>query len=109
MTRIEIKKARKENSRFINGFQLTKEQEKLHKELDCREMINSCLCYGTDFLNSKYKNKYMEELGEDRVIELYNEQKADFEKSTVIHDIFEDSEGVSYNSIKWNDEMDLDL
>lgn len=109
MTRKEIKKARKENPRFINGFQLTKEQEKLHKELDCREMINSCLCYGTDFLNSRYKDRYIAELGIERVNQLYNEQKTDFEKATVLHDVFEDSEGVSYNSIKWNDEIDLNL
>lgn len=111
MTRKEIEKAKEKNPRFINGTpcKLTKEQEILHRELDCREMINSCLCYGTDFLNSIYKDRYIAELGVERVSQLYNEQKNDFEKAIVYHDVFEDSEGVSYNSIQWNDEIDLDL
>ena len=109
MTEKEIKKLRKENPRFNNGFgrELTKEQEKLHRELDCREMINSCLCYSTDFLNSRYKDDYIKDLGEQRVIELYNEQKKDFEKAIVIHDVFQDSEGISYNSIQWEDELEI--
>lgn len=89
MTRLEIKKLRKENPRFNNGMscELTKVQKQLHRELDCREMINSCLCYSTDFMNSHYKDAYIKDLGEQRVIELYNEQKKDFEKAIVIHDV----------------------
>ena len=111
MTEKEIKKIRNNNPRFENWkvCKLTDEQEKIHKELDCREMINSCLCYGTDFLNSKYKNEYIKELGEDRVIELYNEQKADFDKAIVYHNVYVDGEDVSYNSIKWNDEKELEI
>ncbi len=109
MTEIEIKKLRKENSRFENGIpcKLTKEQEQLHRELDCREMINSCLCYSTDFINSHYKDDYIKDLGEQRVIELYNEQKKDFEKAIVIHDVGQDGEGNSYNSIQWEDELEI--
>lgn len=46
MTGKEIEKIRNEIPRFENGVpcKLTSEQELLHKELDCREMINSCLC-----------------------------------------------------------------
>lgn len=109
MTDKEIKKLRKENPRFNNGFscELTKEQKQLHRELDCREMINSCLCYGTDFLNSRYKDRYIKDLGEQRVIELYNEQKKDFDKAIVLHNVYEDGEGVSYNSIQWEDELEI--
>ena len=106
MTRNEIKKLRKENPRFQKDIVLTEEQKRLHRELDCREMINSCLCYGDDFLKSRYSKPYIQDIGEKRVIELYNEQKADFAKATVLRDVYQDGEGVSYNSIKWADELE---
>lgn len=109
MTDNQIKKIRKEIPRFENGIpcKLTKEQEQLHRELDCREMINSCLCYDTDFLNSQYKDRYIKDLGEQRVKELYNEQKKDFDRAIVLHNVYEDCEGVSYNSIQWEDELEI--
>lgn len=109
MTRSEIKKLRKENPRFQKDIVLTEEQKKLHRELDCREMINSCLCYGDDFLKSRYSKSYIQDIGEKRVIELYNEQKADFDKAIVLHDTYQDGEGVSYNSIVWADELDENI
>lgn len=109
MTDNQIRKIRKEIPRFENGIpcKLTKEQEQLHRELDCREMINSCLCYDTDFLNSQYKDRYIKDLGEQRVKELYNEQKKDFDRAIVLHNVYEDGEGVSYNSIQWEDELEI--
>ena len=109
MTDNQIRKIRKEIPRFENGIpcKLTKEQEQLHRELDCREMINSCLCYDTDFLNSQYNDRYIKDLGEQRVKELYNEQKKDFDRAIVLHNVYEDGEGVSYNSIQWEDELEI--
>lgn len=109
MTQKEIEKIRYKIPRFENGIpcQLTHEQEQLHRELDCREMINSCLCYGENFIKSHYSKPYIKELGEKRVIELYNEQKADFDKATVLYGVGEDGEGNSYNSIKWDDELEI--
>ena len=109
MTDNQIRKIRKEIPRVENGIpcKLTKEQEQLHRELDCREMINSCLCYDTDFLNSQYKDRYIKDLGEQRVKELYNEQKKDFDRAIVLHNVYEDGEGVSYNSIQWEDELEI--
>lgn len=109
MTRKEIEEIRKQIPRFENGIpcKLTKKQEKLHRELDCREMINSCLCYGDSFIESRYSEPYIKELGKERVIELYNEQKADFDKAKVLHNVYEDVEGASYNSIKWEDEVEM--
>ena len=82
MTGKEIKKIRTEIPRFRNGVacNLTAEQKQLHRELDCREMINSCLCYGSNFLESRYSEPYIQDLGRERVIEIYNEQKIDFDK-----------------------------
>lgn len=109
MTRKQIKKIRKEIPRFENGIpcELTPEQKQLHRELDCREMINSCLCYGSSFFESRYSDPYIQELGREKVFELFNEQKADFDKAIVLHNVYEDSEGVSYNSIKWEDEIEI--
>lgn len=109
MTGKQIEKIRNEIPRFENGIpcKLTPEQKQLHKELDCRDMINSCLCYGSKFLGTRYSETYIKELGEKRVLELYNEQKTDFDKAIVFHNVYEDSEGCSYNSIKWEDEIEI--
>lgn len=110
MTKKEIKLKRKEVPRFNNGkpLKLSKEQELIHVELDCREMINSCLCYGYDFIDSRYSMPYIQKLGNTRVMELYNEQKEDFSKAKVLKNVYEDGEGVSYNSIQWEDELEID-
>lgn len=67
-------------------------------------MINSCLIYWTRFLESRYKDDYIEKLGEARVLELYNEQKEDFDKSEVMYNVYTDWEWCTYNSIKRRDE-----
>lgn len=109
MTGKQIEKIRNEIPRFENGVpcKLTPEQKLLHRELDCREMINSCLIYGSSFLETRYSEPYIEELGKKRVLELYNEQKSDFDKAIVFHNVYEDSEGCTYNSIKWEDEIEI--
>ena len=103
------RKIRNEIPQFENGipYKLTPEQKALHRELDCREMINSCLCYGSNFLESRYSEPYIQDLGRERVIEIYNEQKIDFDKAIVLHNVYEDGEGVTYNSIKWEDEIEI--
>ncbi len=108
MTDKQIEKIKKEIPEYENGKRcnLTPEQEQLYKELNCRTMINSCLCYGCDFINSDYSDPYIKELGKERVLELYNEQKCDFDKSIVLHNVGQDGEGNYYNSIKWYDEID---
>ena len=109
MTGKQIEKIRNEIPQFENGipYKLTPEQKALHRELDCREMINRCLIYGSKFLGTRYSEKYIKELGEKRVLELFDEQKADFDKAVVFHNVYEDSEGISYNSIKWEDEIEI--
>ncbi len=108
MTDKEIKKLRDAFPRFENGkpCELTSEQKNLHKELDCRDMINSCLCYGYNFLESDYSKPYIKELGKDKVLELYNEQKIDFDKSILFRNVYESKDGCVYNSIKWHDEIE---
>ncbi len=77
----------------------SEEEKQLDKELSCRKMINSCLCYETDFLNSEYCKDYIKELGMKRVKELYNEQLEHFNNCILLYNVYEDSEGVTYNSV----------
>ena len=110
MTGKQIEKLKKEIPEFINGVpcNLSSKQKQIVEELHCREMINSCLCYGDDFINSIYSEDYIKRLGLKRVLELYNEQKEDFDKAIVKHDVYIDSEDCSYNSIIWKDDLEKD-
>ena len=89
---------------------------KAYKELSCRRMINSLLCYHYyDIKEAKkiielekaryhdYLKQYVEELGEQRVIELINEQRASI--YAVLFNVGEDNEGLSYNSTIFVDEV----
>lgn len=92
----------------------TPEQKRLDQELDCREMINSCLTYGgiDGFWqecewregDKSYAARFIRELGRKRVEELAEEQQADFSKARIFHGVYEDSEGCSYNGVVWHDE-----
>ena len=104
MTWKQIKELKNSLPPRFKRNELTDEQRRMYDELDCISMINSCLIYWTSFLNSHYKDNYIEDLWEKRVIELYNEQKADFDKSQVLSWVYTDAEGCTYNSIKWRDE-----
>lgn len=95
--------------------QWTPEQQRLDKEISCREMINSCLAYGgiDGFWeecewrtgDKSYAAPHIRALGIDRVRELVSEQTRDFEHATILRDVYTDSEGVTYNSIIWGDEV----
>lgn len=85
------------------------EQIMIDTELSCREMINSCLAYkqDNDFYNISKKifgdaaERYLKILGEEKVMQFWIEQLEDFLKATIIWDAYTDSEGGSYNAIKW--------
>lgn len=117
MTRKEIELAQKSLPRRVEWANWTEEQRKLSRELDCREMINSCLCYhdinafweecpwryGKD---KSYAAPYVRDLGVERVLEICKEQERDFSKARVYKNTYTDSEGLSYNSIVWHDELE---
>lgn len=79
----------------------------------CREMVNSCLIYGNikdfwavcewRFGDKSYADPYVRNLGIERVREIVAEQEEAFAKARVIRDVYTDSEGVSYNTVIWND------
>lgn len=117
MTDKQIKAARETLSKTSwNSY--TPEQEQLRKELSCREMIISILVYrGVEGLFDKdgridyYLRSYAEYtsdawnyIGMERVLELIEEQKADFEKAVVLRNTYTDHEGCTYNSIIWADD-----
>lgn len=87
------------------------EQTMIDRELSCREMINSCLAYkqDKDFYNISKKKfghaaeRYLKIFGEEKVMQFWNEQLEDFSKATIIWNAYTDSEGGSYNAIKWAD------
>lgn len=80
-------------------------------EISCINMINSyiayqwrtlySICTPEELLNTNcpYLTEYIEKLGRDRVIELIADQIADVD--TVQIGVITDSEGLTYNSIKW--------
>lgn len=109
MTDRQIQAIRNNLPKWSNGKPpiLTDEQKQLDKELNCREMINSILCYDGPYniINNLYLKKYINELGLNSVQKLCDEQIKDFEKAIVKHNVYTDSEGCSYNAIIWADEQ----
>ena len=96
----------------------SKEDKILEEELSCRGMINSILIYGSSADEGSYSyDRYLKPYYEGdtwrnkglitkaRVLELIEEQKADFAKAIVRANVYEDSEGCTYNSCVWADEM----
>lgn len=90
----------------------TEEEKQLDKELSLRSMIMSCLIYGEDIFTAvcinmcseyyqrPYADEYIDILGKERVMEIYNEQKEYFDtKCKVNKNVYTDSEGVTYNSL----------
>ena len=83
------------------------EQREL-RELACRDMINSCLLYGssrfyddeTDTFG-RYGKDYVKELGRDLVLQLWQAQKERFSRART-HFAGCDSEGGGYYGIEWD-------
>jgi len=98
----------------------TDDEKKLSAELSCRDMINSILAYNWHGQTAdeivgeqeadrwNYLDKFINgddmrpPLGRERVVELVQEQMDDID--SVVKDTVTDSEGISYNSIKWKRE-----
>lgn len=112
MTEKEIEIAEKALPSYFED--MTPEQCRQYEELSCRNMINSCLIYGSAHYHfydpitqqfGHYAMDYVKSLGKKTVVRLYNEQVEDFSKAIVETDVYTDSEGVSYNSCIWEDEQ----
>lgn len=87
----------------------------LNKEgtiLDCIEMIHSILTYAEPYnhtleyvLNNKYMQKYIEKLGQEEVSNLINNEIEEYKNAVINKDQYTDSEGVTYNSVTFKDDM----
>lgn len=80
--------------------------------LDCIEMIHSILTYAEPYnhtleyvLNNKYMQKYIEELGQEEVSNLINNEIEEYKNAVINKDQYTDSEGVTYNSVTFKDDM----
>ena len=117
MTRKQIESARRSLPiiSIVPKSSWTEEQKRLDEELDCMEMIISCLAYGgiADFWREcewrfgekSYAEPYIKSLGLQRVKEIVAEQEKDFSKAVVSRGIFTDSDGCTYNTVRWADEL----
>ena len=95
----------------------TLEERLAYEELQCRKMINSILIYSYSadkgsysyerylkpYIEGDHWHKYL--LSEARVDELIAEQKDSLSRATIRANVYEDSEGCTYNSCVWADEM----
>ena len=89
----------------------TEEMRKEDRELDCRSMVISCVCYGTEYnFYSERERKwgqygldYANRLGAKRALQIFREQRDYMREHAEIHcGVHTDFEGCTYNSITWN-------
>lgn len=122
MTEKQIEKAIK----FLhsnNGALSEEEKDLMSREISCRKMIISIMCY--QGINAPYNentdkfDRYLKPyayqmsgeyersrfIGKERVLELISEQQEDFRKAKVKENVYTDDEGLSYNTIIWADEQ----
>lgn len=111
---MEKKRLRDLGCGWKNGvyYKGTPEQEIRKRELSCIEMINSILAYNckgyTDakavleyekYCYHNYLESYVAEFGEERVLELIQDQ---IDSIDCVHvGVSRDFEGLTYNSIQW--------
>lgn len=94
----------------VGKYDLFTETEKIElDELYCRQMIISCLVYTpSNFYNERtkefgyYAQDYIKKLGEERTLELFNEQKERMASAKIYRCAGYDSEGNCYASVDWN-------
>lgn len=81
-------------------------------KINAIEMIHSILTYtDSDYwtvdyvMSNKYMKKYIEELGEDVVSDIVNQEVEEYKNNAIIDkDTYTDSEGVTYNSVRFKNE-----
>jgi hypothetical protein len=95
----EIEELKRELINNENWYNKDSEERKMYEELSLREMIMSCLTYGTDIYTSNFTLKYKDILGEERFNKVLKEQETYFkEHCRVLYNVYIDCEGCYYNS-----------
>lgn len=83
---------------YLDGYKNLPDEDKQEDcELNLREMIMSCLVYGSDPKNNKYVKPYYDKLEKDTVDKIIKDQTEYFERGEVVS-AGQDSEENSYNS-----------
>lgn len=82
----------------------------MDKIRNCYEMAESLITYGyasldkpEDVLNSDYMSEYVKELGADTVVKIARAVADSI--ASIERDVYTDSEGCSYNSVKYKDDV----
>ena len=91
------------------GREMTREEELLSEEYDCRGMMISIFAYwGINSITNeqsycfeKYLQKYVERLGRRRFNKVREDQLKSFEGASIRHGVYTDGEGCTYNAIDW--------
>ena len=97
---------------------ISEEDKRILEELDCIEMINACLIYGSDpfrvinkwwyghgYCDRSYMSDYEDKLGKKRVEELVKQQREELSHAIIEKGVYTDSEGCTYNSVIYADEI----
>lgn len=91
----------------------SKEDEILMEELNCRDMIQSMLIYGSSVEEGSYDfNRYLASyydkslrkdalLSKSRVLELIKEEKEEISSAVIHRNVYTDCEGCTYNSVEY--------
>ena len=98
------------NGKFLGCLKYATEDERKElRELSVREMVNSIMCYGNmnvgvdEYNRNIYFVEADELLGKEKVNTIIEYQTRYFrEHAKVIHGVYEDVEGCTYNSIQCN-------
>ena len=89
-------------SQFLKDNNLKFDSQE-RKEFTLKSMLVSCFCYGgidkTSWNFERYIKEHIAILGEELFWEVYEDQKNFLEKCEVKSNVYEDSEGCSYNSL----------
>ena len=97
----EIEKIKKIMLKSDNWHDEESEERRLYEEMSCRSMIMACLIYDYNIYTNEHVKKYCDILGNQRVLELCNQQEEYFKKHIkVTKNIATDADGISYNGIK---------
>ena len=89
--------------------QWTEEEKTEYEEIACINMLHSILTYSDshsveEVMQNEYLRKYFDTLGEERVRELALQEIEEFKDAVIDKNSMTDSEGVSYNSVRFRDD-----
>ena len=81
------------------------------RETSCIDMLHSILTYSDpetwtvdNILKDHYMQQYIKELGKDTVAKLIQHEIDEYQDATIDYNSYTDSEGLSYNSVRFRDD-----